>query len=209
MSEKPKAPESTVNGASKPSTRTAVDRWNHAVREAYLETPETPGKSTRPPSPSSPPVPDASSVLEASDEEIERQLVAAGFDLAAEDAKALATFEAMKAKLAKEARARDESEPQNDVAWVASTDQPGVTHIHARRSRRAVWLAWAVAAAAATGGAAYVAGHQRPHDVEVPKNDLPVVPPPASAEPPIPTAAPPTPAPSSGTRRPREEKAPR
>ncbi len=83
MNDRPKAPE----GRGQKRARSAVDRWNHAVREAYAQ----------------PKVdPDARAVLEASDEEIERQLREAGVDLAAEDAKADATYEAAVAKFGRD-----------------------------------------------------------------------------------------------------------
>jgi hypothetical protein len=61
-----------------------VERWNRAVREANTKTDAAPG---------------AKGALEVSDEEIERQLLAAGVDLEAEDAKADAAYDAIVAKL--------------------------------------------------------------------------------------------------------------
>jgi len=161
---------------------TAAERWNRAVREAYTVDAAEPS--------------DVSDVLEASDEEIERQLRAAGVDLAAEDAKAAATYDAMIAKLEADRRrlaaVEDVDGRRSDVAWVASTDVPARAAVRPARRCRAVWLVCAVAAAAATGSAAYVAGHQR-H--EEPKHEEPVVPPKESAPVPVSTVAPPAPAP--------------
>jgi hypothetical protein len=91
-----------------------VERWNRAVREANTKTSVAPG---------------AKEVLEASDEEIERQLLAAGIDLEAEDAKADATYDAMVRKLDQAARpasqdaaareSADDVGDRGDAAWVA------------------------------------------------------------------------------------------
>ncbi len=156
--------------------RTAVELWNHAVREAHAGDDGS----------------DASDVLEASDEEIERRLLAAGLDLAAEDAAAAATYPAMVARLEAERRrpAADEGDaPGSDVAWVAPTELRPLPR--APRSR-AVWLAYAIAAAAAIGGAAYVAGHRdrNPPPPEEPKHEEPVVHPVDTAKVPPPAPAP-------------------
>jgi hypothetical protein len=165
-----------------------VERWNRAVREANTKTEVAPG---------------AKEVLEASDEEIERQLLAAGVDLEAEDAKADATYDAMIAKLGQgEPRApravtddsADDVGDRGDAAWVAEAAPKNVVPM---RRRRAVWLAYAVAAAAATSGAAYVAAHWGPP--EEPKHDEPVVPPSV-------TVAPPAPVPPTAPRAPEPAK---
>ncbi len=81
MTDRPKAPE--AQGQKRP--RSEVARWNHAVREAYARTD-----------------PDASAMAEGSDEDLERVLREAGVDLAAEDAKADATYEAAIAKFGRD-----------------------------------------------------------------------------------------------------------
>jgi phage terminase large subunit-like protein len=62
--------------------RTAVERWNHAIDEAYLD--------------------DAAELMKAvlamTDEEVEAELVKAGVDLAAFDAKVAAEYERIKAR---------------------------------------------------------------------------------------------------------------
>jgi hypothetical protein len=183
MSDKPKVP----------AEASAVEKWNHAVREAYADS--STGSSV-----------DAG--RELSDEEIERQLVAAGVDLAAEDAKAAATYGAVVAMLERQSanltRDHDEEEPRSHVAWVASTATPSVATPHAKRSR-ALWIAYAIAAALAVGGAAYVAGHQAPPP-EPPKVDEPVVHPPEPT--PVPTVAPPAPAPEPPAPSKADKKAP-
>jgi uncharacterized Ntn-hydrolase superfamily protein len=198
MTEKTKTPMIAKTGVP------AVDRWNDIVREAYTVDE----------------APDAREVLEASDEEIERQLREAGVDLTECDAKADTTYEAMVAKLAEgtsagsprrgpqEGAARSVDDGNEDMggqdeAWVASTAKPSTTRVPPRRSRM-VWLAWAVAAATATGGAAYVAAHAPHHDVETPKDDVPVVHPP-EVPPPVLSAAPP-PLPVAPSPSPVEEK---
>ncbi len=158
--------------------RTAVELWNHAVREAHAGDDGS----------------DASDVLEASDDEIERQLLAAGVDLAAEDAAAGATYPVIVAKLEADEQHRQAAEdgdaPGGTVAWVAPTAlRP------ARPRSRAVWLAYALAAAAAIGGAAYAVGHRGPEPPpEPPPHDEPVVHPvetvPAPPPPPAPTQSP-------------------
>ena len=167
---------------------TAADWWNRAVREAYTVDPS-----------------DASDVLEASSDEIDRQLRAAGVDVEAEDAMAAATYGAIVAKLEADRRRpaaiEDVDGRRSDVAWVASTDVPAHAAVRPARRSNAVWLAYAVAAAAATGSAAYVAGH-RGHDE--PKHEEPVVPQPET--PPIPSAVPP-PAPQQTPPPPADEKA--
>ncbi len=181
MSEKTKAPQ----------VPSAVERWNHAVREAYVRSDVDA---------------DAQAVLEASDEEIERQLLAAGVDLAAEDAKAAATYEAARAAFARGVGARvkavddDSDDPRSEAAWVAEAGPRSNVVTMPRRTRRAAWIVYAVAAAAATGGAAYVAGHQR---VEVPHHDEPAPTPP---EPTAPTANPAPPAPPAPAPAPRDSR---
>jgi hypothetical protein len=130
----------------------AVEKWNRAVREAYAG--DDPS--------------DASSVLEASDEEVERQLREAGVDLDAEAASADATYEAMLAKhfphaVAKASPALDATSDADldahaEPAWVATTESNVV--VMPKRSARSAWVVWLIAAALATAGAAYVAGHR-------------------------------------------------
>jgi len=161
----------------------AVDKWNNVVREAYAGD-EAPA--------------------DESDEEIERQLRAAGVDLDAEDAKADATYDAMVAKLAEHEPAADsgqvEHEPRSEGAWVSPAARPSFV-VPTDRPSRAIWLAYAIAAAAATGGAAYVAAnwapHQEPPNQNPPAPPLPVPAPAPSAAPvPTPVAAPSAPLPS-------------
>jgi hypothetical protein len=185
MSDKPKVP----------AEESAVEKWNHAVREAYADSSAGAGVDAGP---------------ELSDEEVERQLVAAGVDLAAEDAKAAATYDAVVAMLERQSASvagdHDEEEPRSNVAWVASTATPSAATPPAKRSR-AVWIAYAIAAAIAVGGAAYVAGHQAPPPE--PPMDTPIVHP---TEPtPAPTVAPTAPAPEPQPSGPpkADKKAPR
>ena len=167
MSEKPKS-EARVAPADE---RPHADLWNRAVAEAYAE----PERADVPSEPS------------ASEEELDRHLRAAGFDLEAEDLEADATYDAMVAKLAAAPPpARALEEPLVEGAWTASTDVANDVR-SPRRSNKVVWLAWAVAAAAATGGAAYVAGHRHPPE-DVPKEERPVVNPPEAPTSPAPSA---------------------
>jgi hypothetical protein len=160
----------------------AVEKWNRAVREAYAG--DDPS--------------DASSVLEASDEEVERQLREAGVDLDAEAAAADATYEAMLAKHFPHAANKTSSNSETDVdppseaAWVATTESNVVAM--PKRSARSAWVVWLIAAALATAGAAYVAGHRSepppPPPPEEPKEE------PKKEEPPTtvtPQPAPPAP----------------
>jgi hypothetical protein len=160
--------------SDKPRNDDAVARWNRAVREAHADA--HPGS--------------ARAVLDASPEEVDRQLAAAGFDLREEDAKAAATYDAMVAKLTSGTHAPDDDRGSgNDVAWVASAEDAKVVSLDSRRRSRAVWLAWAVAATVTTGGGIYAAAHRThepPPEVPTPKPDEPTKPEPPT---PIPSAA--------------------
>ncbi len=176
MSEEKKSEK--VTGAA------AVEQWNRAVREAYVA--DDPS--------------DASAALEASDEEVERQLREAGVDLDAEAARADATYEAMLAKhfphaASPASAALDDAEP----AWVATTES-NVSPMP-RKPTRSAWVVWLIAAALATAGAAYVAGH-RPSP---PPSPPPVAPKeaPTTVTPPTPPApVTPVPAPAPEPDRP-------
>jgi hypothetical protein len=179
----------------KKSETDAVEQWNRAVREAYE------GDDAN----------DARSVLEASDEEVERRLREAGVDLDAEAASADATYEAMLAKhfphAASTASAALDPASETDEGahaepdWVATTESNVVAM--PRKPTRSAWVVWLIAAALATAGAAYVAGHRRepPPPPEEPKEEAPttVTPkptPPAPVAPipePVPEPARPTP----------------
>ena len=151
-----------------------VERWNRAMKEAE---------------------PEARDVLEASDEEIERELREAGVDLDEEDKKATATYAAVVAKhfpqVSPAAHPEGEDEPR---AWVAPAAQTeggaSVTKLDDRRSRSS-WVAWGLVAAAAVGGSVYVAAHPPappppPPPPDLPKPNVPVVTPaPAPAPAPV------------------------
>ena len=131
MSDRPKAPE----GQGQKRARSAVDRWNHAVREAYAQ----------------PKVdPDARAVLEASDEEIERQLREAGVDLAAEDAKADATYEAAVAKFGRDHHNASALAHATDMGPPSSAS-PRVVSIRSRGRRFVEELPYYAAAAGVIG----------------------------------------------------------
>jgi hypothetical protein len=165
----------------------AVEQWNRAVREAHE------GDDAS----------DARSVLEASDEEVERRLREAGVDLDAEAAIADATYEAMLAKhfphAASTASAALDPASETDEGahaepdWVATTESNVVAM--PKRPTRSAWVVWLIAAALATAGAAYVAGHRREPPPspppETPKEEPTTVPPkPTPPETPIPEPVP-------------------
>jgi hypothetical protein len=179
MTDRPKAPQ----GHQAKGAKSAVERWNHAVREAYAGPPEDA---------------DARAILEASDEEIDRQLREAGIDPAAEEMKADATYEAAIAKFGR----MDLGVPTSGHT-ASVVHEGGNSPSHSTRRRRVVWLARGAAAAAATGGAAYVAGH-RPH--EEPKKDEPVVPVVDAAAPAVTSAPPAAPAPQPPPPVPSDDK---
>jgi hypothetical protein len=147
----------------KATPRSAVDRWNAAVREAHIESP--------------------AGVLAMTDEEIALELEAAGISRAEVDAKA----DAFLATLQKRQPAETEPEPvHEDGAWVRPTE---IATKGPKRSR-AAYIAIGVAAAAAVGGAAYLATRPAP---EEPKPEEPL---PPKTVTPAPTVAPPSPAPT-------------
>jgi hypothetical protein len=167
----------------KRKTPSAVEKWNHAVREAYEG--DDPG---------------AKAVLEATDEEIDRELRAAGIDVEAEDAKAMASYEAAMAKLDARAGAgvSETQETRGDVGWVKDSAPRGKVVPLPQRSG-ALWVAYVIAAAAAIGGATYVAGRQKPAPPPPPMDLLPPAPPP-SAAPPTPPEMPVFPSPTPPTK---------
>jgi hypothetical protein len=196
MSDDTKRPEPSKSRPPN-APASAVSRWNHAVREAYA------GSDARADA-------DARAVLEASDEEIERQLREAGFDLDAENAKADATYEAMLAKhfphaVAKASPALDPASDADqgadaEPAWVATTESNVVAM--PRKPTRSAWVVWLIAAALATAGAAYVAGH-RPEPPPSPPPEAPKEAPTTVTPKPTPPApVPPVPAPAPEPDRP-------
>jgi hypothetical protein len=75
-----------------PKKKTAIERWNDIVREAFMG--------------------DESDILSATDEQIEKELVDAGFDLAEIEAEANATYPAFVAHLNRLALARKKTPPR-------------------------------------------------------------------------------------------------
>jgi hypothetical protein len=182
----------TASANKKP--RTAVEEWNRAVREAYLT--------------------DVDDAIEESPEEVEKALLADGFDLAELDAFADATYERAVAKFggaALQAPERKESSPESiesSAAWVApSAPRPASARSNrSARARKVVWLAAAAAAAAATGGAVYL-GTQ--HKEEPAPEPPPVNKPAPSAVAPPPVETEPQPAPQPDQSKASPEKGPK
>jgi hypothetical protein len=75
-----------------PTKRTAVQQWNHIVREAFMD--------------------DEQDILSATDEQIEKELVEAGLDVAEIDAEADATYPAFVAHLSRLALAKKKTPPR-------------------------------------------------------------------------------------------------
>jgi hypothetical protein len=71
---------------SNPTKRTAVQQWNHIVREAFMD--------------------DEEDILSATDEQIERELVEAGLDVAEIDREADAMYAAFVAHTDRLAKAK-------------------------------------------------------------------------------------------------------
>jgi hypothetical protein len=135
-------------------------------------------------------------------EEAERELAAAGFDLAAERAKASAFLDGLAGgSLAERETAREDEDdgasravadvpaPAQAVAAVEQVAPPPVVVRRNRRRQRPVVL-WLAAAATVTvgGGALYAALHSEP---EPPAPPAPTIPPPTPAPVPSPAPVPP------------------
>jgi hypothetical protein len=138
--------------------------------------------------------------------EAERDLTAAGFDVKAERARANATISELSGATPAANGATDPaSEP---TAWVSG---PPPSARRARGSRKVVWLAAALVAAATAGGIVYAVGRRsKPPD---PPIEVPPTPPTASAtaQPaPLPVApvGPGSAAPEKGSGPPWNDKAP-
>jgi hypothetical protein len=152
---------------------TSVDRWNHAVRQAYGG-----GRDAL-----------VDEVLAMSDAEVEAELAVVGVDMATFDAKMSALYDEHVAGADPAPRGASE----RIDAWASDAPNAPDARPGKRGVSKAAIVAYATAAAVAAGGvAAYLAS--RPD--EEPK---PTPPPPTSA---TATAAPPPPPPPTATERP-------
>jgi len=99
---------------------TAADRWNHAVREAYIvDAPEPPAMDDEAKKA-------LADVMAMTDAEIEAELVRAGVNLEEEDAKAAATYDAMLAQLARWEAARTAAQgPPASPEKTSAPDEKG------------------------------------------------------------------------------------
>jgi hypothetical protein len=165
--------------------RTAVERWNDAVRIAH----EHDDASDRTEEER---VPGPEAVLALSEEELDRQLREAGVDLDALHAQADAACEVYKAHVAKVDPAPPSEAPET---WVMSSRSPSMRAVRpTRRSRAPLIACVAAAAAGAVGVASYLAAHNPPEKDVTPKPDAgaPPVPEAPKTVEPKPVAPPPT-----------------